>query len=84
MQKLIVKTNPVLPFEIFKVDADYTNISKIYQSQWSRQALDYLKDYALKSKEDIEVNFVGPESYVKHFVEEANTFEFVKASGTGV
>ena len=84
MQKLIIKANPVLPFEIFKVDTDYDNISKIFQSQWSRQTLDYLKDYALKLKEDIEINFIGPESYVKHFVEEANTFEFVKASGTGV
>ncbi len=84
MRKLIVKANPVLPFEVFEVEDDFTNINKIYQCQWSRQALDYLKDYACRKKEDININFIGPQSYINHFVEEANKLEFVKATGTGV
>lgn len=83
MRKLIVNANPVLPFEIFEVEDDCVTISKIHQCQWARLALDFLKDYALRYQEEIDVSFIGPESYIRHFVKEANKLEFVSATGTG-
>lgn len=78
MRKLIINANPVNPFEIFESnDGELTHIS---EQRWSRQALDFIKNYAADAQEEIDITFIGPASYVKHFVDEANKLEFVKAT----
>ena len=78
MRKLIINANPVNPFEIFELnDGELNHIS---EQQWARQALDFIKNYAADAQEEIDTIFIGPASYVKRFVEEANKLEFVKAT----
>lgn len=78
MRKLIINANPVNPFEIFELnDGELTHIS---EQRWARQALDFIKSYAADAQEEVDTTFIGPANYVKHFVDEANKLEFVKAA----
>lgn len=80
MRKLIINANPVNPFEIFELDNG--ELKYISKQQWARQALDFIKNYAIDAQEEVDITFIGPASYVRHFVDEANKLEFVKAAAS--
>ena len=71
---LIIKADPIQTTEIFEVTD--TGMILVYSCKSSQEIFQYLKDTV---KDNTEVVFIGPKVYTKHFIDQANQFEFVKA-----
>lgn len=78
MHKLIVIANPVDYTQIFEV-LDNGDTHKISQLKVPQESVEFIKNYSDNVQEEVDVTYIGPKDYVKHFVNQANQLEFVKA-----
>lgn len=78
MSKLVVMMDPVNPAEIFEIQS--AKLVKISQVPGAADTINFIKNYVKNTQENVEVSFMGPDSYVEHWIDKANQIEFVKAN----
>ncbi len=75
--RLIVQMDPVQPIEIFEISDN--GIKKIKSNILPQDCFTFLKQTVEDRNESIDVNFVGPATYVQHFITQANQIPHVYA-----
>jgi len=75
--KFLITMDPVQPIEIFKMSE--LGVSKIKSNILPQDCLTFLQQEAQDRNEFIDVDFVGPPTYVQHFITQANQIPHVYA-----
>lgn len=78
MQKLIVKADPMHEVEIYEI-FNQSEIHKISQLQLPQESVEFIKNYSNSVQEIVDVTYIGPDDYIRYFVNQVNKFEFVNA-----
>ena len=78
MHKIIVLADPMKEIEIYEVTKE-NKTHKISQLRLPQESVEFVKNYSNSVQELVEVVYVGPEDYIRYFVNQVDKFEFVKA-----
>ena len=78
MDKLIVDMDPIQAPKIYKITNIGVNL--LCTCNLPQDSLTFIRDYAQEKNKDIEVIFMGPQSYTDHFVQQAKQIKFIIAS----
>lgn len=80
MRELIVVTDPIHGAEIFEVPENNSDgPRRVSFLRLPQESVEFVKNYSLNFKEPTKVIFKGPDSYITHFIEQANELEYVTA-----
>lgn len=78
MHKLFILADPASSIEIFELTKT-GQMHKISQLRLPQESIEFIKNYSNSVGKKIDVTYIGPNDYIKYFVNQANKLEFVKA-----